>query len=112
MLKLRKVMFCACVFMLFSDSRQQNFDEQASLPNKSLPIKTLLKLRDSTIPRGSARSENHERQSLIDTSSQNFPIITAPGISEQAALAFLEVANNITRSIDVALQKIEDSIFI
>ena len=38
------------------------------------------------------------------------PITATPGISQQYILEFLLVANNITRSVDEALQKIEASV--
>ena len=38
------------------------------------------------------------------------PITATPGISQQYILGFLLVANNITRSVDEALQKIEASV--
>jgi hypothetical protein len=77
-------------------------------PQSLEPVFKLRKSRISTAGLYKRRLQT-DHTSLAITDGSLYPIISAPGISDKSVMAFLELATNITRSIDIALQKIEES---
>jgi hypothetical protein len=83
----------------------------ASVSHEPQSLEPVFKLRKSRIFTAGLykRRLQTDHTSPAITDGSIYPIISAPGISDKSLMSFLELATNITRSIDIALQKFQES---